>query len=245
MAESRIRGMVQSTGVAVVAIRDSHHFSALWPDIEPFALDGNIALTTVSSGSAVIPLGGREQVMGTNPIAFASPVDDSSPLIFDFATSAMAKGDVVMAAQAGKSVPLGTGVDQQGQMTTDPSEILNGGLLPFGGHKGAALSVMIEILASGLTGGQFSFEVDSSTHPGAETPKTGQLLIIVDPASGGNAGFAARVRLLLDRIRAAGQSRLPGDRLYQQRSQSERDGIAIPADRYAELLGYLQAYCDT
>lgn len=222
-------------GSALVAIRDSHHFSALWPDVEPFAREGFVAMSFVSGLACVIPLGGRQPVFGTNPMAFASPVAGAEPLVFDHATSALSNGDVRIAAREGHCVPVGSGVDRNRQPTVDPQAILNGGaLLPFGGHKGASIMLMIEILASALTGGPFSAEVDFSHHPGAETPKTGQLLLVLDPERGGNGAFTHRVRRLLDLVREAGQGRLPGDRRYAQRKLSEK-GIPISRTRLAEL----------
>jgi delta1-piperideine-2-carboxylate reductase len=219
---------VRTAGVAVLAIRDSHHFSALWPDVEPFAHEGLIAMAFVSGLASVIPAGGSKVVFGTNPIAFATPVAGASPLVFDQATSALSNGDVRIAAREGNNVPLGSGVNRHGQPTVDPLAILDGGaLLPFGGHKGSSIALMVEILASALTGGQFSSEVDFSKHPGAETPKTGQLLIVIDPERGGNTAVTSRVRQLVDKLRDAGQTRLPGDRRYTRRKASEECGIPI------------------
>ncbi len=229
-ARETIRRMIDETGVAVVAMRDSHHFSALWPDLEPFALDGAVGLTMVAGSRVVVPPGGRRRVLGTNPIAFATPVADAPPLIFDFATSSMSHGDLTLAMEAGRTVPPGTGVDGEGRLTQDPSAIhRDGGILPFGGHKGAALSMMVEILASALTGGQFSSEVDFSGFPGAETPRTGQLLLFVDPTRGGGASFGGRVRGFLESLRQAGQERLPSERRYRTRAAHERDGVPLSA----------------
>ena len=219
---------VRKAGVAVLAIRDSHHFSALWPDVEPFAHEGLIGMAFVSGLASVIPSGGSKVVFGTNPIAFATPVAGASPLVFDQATSALSNGDVRIAAREGNNVPLGSGVNRHGQPTVDPVAILDGGaLLPFGGHKGSSIALMVEILASALTGGQFSSEVDFSGHPGAETPRTGQLLIVIDPERGGNTAGASRIRQLIDKLRDAGQTRLPGDRRYTRRKASEEHGIPI------------------
>lgn len=224
-------------GVAVLAIKNSHHFSALWPDLEPFANAGLVGITMVTGMCCVAPYGGRTPALGTNPIAFATPVAGRPPLIFDFATSAQSNGDLRLAAMAGELIPSGSGIDAQGSDTTDPGAILDGGaLLPFGGHKGAAISLMVEILASALTGGQFSSEVDLSGHPGAETQKTGQLAIIINPITGGNVIFAERVKRLLDLVRNAGQERLPSDRRYQTRADSEEHGIPIPKQQYDMLL---------
>lgn len=226
--EKEILSILEETGIAVVALRDAHHFSALWPDLEPFANNGYLGLTMVTGGRVVVPPGGRKRILGTNPIAFATPVAGTDPMIFDFATSAMSHGDLRIAADAGRPVPAGTGVDAAGRPTTDPHEIHDGGgILPFGGHKGAALSLMVEILASGLTGGRFSAEVDFTGFPGAETPCTGQVLILLDAARSGNEGFSQRIRAFLDAVRDAGQERLPSDRRLAHRRLSERQGIAV------------------
>jgi len=222
---------------ALAAIRDSHHFSALWPDLEPLARAGFIALSTVTGIACVVPPGGIQPVFGTNPIAFATPVAGANPLIFDQATSAMSNGDLRIAARSGRTVPLGTGVDRDGDPTEDPQAILDGGgLLPFGGHKGASIALMVEILSSALTGGQFSSEVDFSSHPGSETRKTGQLLIVIDPERGGNSGFGTRVGELIEKLRSNGQSRLPSDRRYANRARAEKRGIPIRERQYWKLI---------
>jgi delta1-piperideine-2-carboxylate reductase len=161
----------RSAGIAVLAIRNSHHFAALWPDVEPFAYEGLVALSVVNSMTCVVPHGADRPLFGTNPIAFAAPRADGEPIVFDLATSAIAHGDVQIAARKGERLPPGMGVDGLGQPTQDPKAILEGGaLLPFGGHKGSALSMMVELLAAALTGGNFSFEFDWKNHPGAKTP---------------------------------------------------------------------------
>jgi delta1-piperideine-2-carboxylate reductase len=149
-------------------------------------------------------------------------------MIFDFATSNMSHGDLTIAADAGRKVPYGTGVDNKGQLTDDPDAIIrDGGILPFGGHKGAAISLMVEVLASALTGGKFSAEVDFSGYPGATTPKTGQLLIFIDPVRGGNGEFANRVRDFLEMLRYAGQKRFPSQQRYERRANAVTAGIPI------------------
>jgi len=235
-ARPRLTEMVRAGGMALLAIRDSHHFSALWPDVEPFARDGLVALSVVDSFACVVPHGGRSAVYGTNPMAFATPCAGGDPIVFDQAASSMANGDVRIAAREGHALPPGYGVDRDGAPTTDPKAVLDGGaLLPFGGHKGSSIAFLIEVLSAALTGGQFSFEVDWSAHPGAETPRTGQLLILIDPARGGNAGFAERVLTLTDRVRAAGQDRMPGDRRHAHRARTAVDGIPLSAAKLAEL----------
>ncbi|AWI76237.1 lactate dehydrogenase [Parazoarcus communis] len=219
---------VRHNGIALLAIRNSHHFAALWPDVEPFAQDGLVALAFVNSMACVVPHGGHKPLFGTNPIAFAAPRAGADPLVFDLATSAIAHGDVQIAAREGHTLPEGYGVDRNGEPTRDPAAILDGGaLLPFGGYKGSALSMMVELLAAALTGGNFSFDFDWSQHPGAKTPWTGELLIVIDPSKGAGSNFAQRTEILVREMQDAGQTRQPGDRRYRQRAESARVGIAI------------------
>ncbi|QLG93024.1 Ldh family oxidoreductase [Pseudomonas yamanorum] len=226
----------RSAGIAVLAIRNSHHFAALWPDVEPFAEEGLVALSVVNSMTCVVPHGADRPLFGTNPIAFAAPRADGPPIVFDLATSAIAHGDVQIAARKGERVPPGTGVDSLGQPTQDPKAILEGGsLLPFGGHKGSALSMMVELLAAALTGGNFSFEFDWSNHPGAKTPWTGQLLIVIDPSKNAGQNFAERSQELVRQMHAAGLKRLPGDRRHRSRAKAAVEGIAIDSEALSQL----------
>ncbi|MBW9090973.1 Ldh family oxidoreductase [Rhizobium wenxiniae] len=227
---------VKQNGVAVLAIRRSHHFSALWPDVEPFAEEGFVALSVVNSMACVVPHGGKKAVFGTNPVAFASPRAGAAPFVFDQASSAIAHGDVQIAARAGHDLKPGMGVDREGQPTTDPKAILDGGaLMPFGGHKGNSIALMVEILSAALTGGYFSGEFDWSGHKGAQTPFTGQFFIVIDPARGGNHVFAERVAGICDLVLEAGQERLPGDRRHVTRAKAEKNGIPLTAENHGKL----------
>ena len=151
--------MARATGVSILLTRNSHHYAALWPDIEPFADQGFIALTCVNSKKRMAAWGGTRPVTGTNALAFACPRADHPPMIWDQSSSVMSQGDVLLAANEGREVPPGVGCDADGAPTTSPSRILDGGaLLPFGGHKGASIAVMVELLAAALTGAPFGFE---------------------------------------------------------------------------------------
>lgn len=228
-------------GACVVGLHDSHHFGALWLDVEPFAAEGLVALSVVNSMAVVVPHGGRRPVYGTNPMAFAAPRAKAPPLVFDQAASILAHGDVRIAAREGHQLPDGAGVDSEGRPTRDPQAVLNGGaLLPFGGHKGSSIAMMIEILSAALSGGRFSFEVDWSKHPGAQTPCTGQCLILIDPSKAGPmAGFTDRIETLVAAIHDAGQDRLPGDRRYAARQRAAESGIPLSGSTWDGLQALL------
>lgn len=235
-ARSLTLAKAAETGIAVLSIRGSHHLSALWPDVEPFARAGFIALSVVNSFACVVPYGGRRAVLGTNPIAYAIPRDEPGPIVVDLATSAIPNGDVQMAAIAGDELPEGVALDGQGRPTRDPRLVLSeGALLPFGGHKGGALSILVEVLAAGLAGGAFSYEVDWTGYPGAQTPRTAQTMIVIDPQRGHPGSFGGRVSDLVHQLDAAGMTQMPGERRYLARAAATRHGIAVEAGALERL----------
>jgi uncharacterized oxidoreductase len=129
------------------------------------ARQGMIAMITADSGRSpkhVAPFGGAKARLGTNPICFAVPSDLDGPLFFDMATSAAAAGKVMLAAARGEAVPPGWIIDAEGQPTTDPRKLKQGGaLLPLGGtegYKGYGLATMVEIFCGLLTGLGFGVE---------------------------------------------------------------------------------------
>lgn len=236
LAAPSLMEKARANGIAVLAIRKAHHFSAVWPDLEPFARAGFLGLAMINSMAAVVPHGGRRALYGTNPMGFAVPRAGAEPLVVDQASSAMANGDVQIAAREGRQLPAGTGVDRDGNPTTDPNAVLDGGaLLPFGGHKGSSLAMMIEIMGAALAGGDYSYEIDWSAHPGAATPHGGQTYILIDPARGAVNDFAGRIELLIAAIHETGQSRLPGDRRYANRRENLAQGIPIADPDLAEI----------
>jgi delta1-piperideine-2-carboxylate reductase len=164
------------------------------------------------------------------------------PLVFDQSSSVMANGDVQIARREGRQLPPGTGIDRDGNPTTDPNAVLEGGaLLPFGGHKGNSIALMVEILSAALTGGYFSGEFDWSGHKGAQTPFTGQFFVVIDPERGGNNVFAHRVSEICDLVLEAGQDRLPGDRRHLTRAKAALDGIPLSAKNHETLRAMAEA----
>lgn len=104
-----------------------------------------------SVGRSAVPFGGRSGALGTNPISFGFPAEGEDPFLLDFATTAVAAGKVSVARDKHEQLPPDTMLDHDGRPTTDPHALSQGGaLLPFGAHKGYALSVMATLLSSAL-----------------------------------------------------------------------------------------------
>jgi delta1-piperideine-2-carboxylate reductase len=241
-ARPALMDKARANGIALLTVRNSHHFSAVWPDVEPFAREGFIAMAMINSMASVVPHGGHRKLYGTNPLGFAAPRAAGDPLVFDQASSALSNGDVQIAARLDHELLPGSGVDRDGRPTTDPKAVLDGGaLLSFGGYKGSSIGMMMEIMAAGLAGGRFSYEVDFSQHPGAATPNTAQTYIVIDPGRGAVTDFTARIEALIAEIHDAGQERLPGDRRYANRREAVANGIPLTDEEYAMVRRYAEA----
>lgn len=242
-AKELVAQKARENGIAILAIRNSHHTGALYLDVEGFANDGFVALAVVNSIAVVAPPGGRSGVYGTNPIAFAAPRVSAPPLVFDLASSTMSHGDVQVAAREGRLLPDGTGIDRSGNPTGNPEAILNGGALStFGGHKGASIALMIEILCAALVGANFSFEVDRDKPAGAPTARTGETIIVIDPtiAACGLPSLAARVDDLVIALQEAGQARIPGDRRLNSRHESGGD-VFVEENQWTSMMALVDA----
>lgn len=228
-------------GIAAMAIKHCFHFSALWPEVEAIAEQGLVGLAMNPSHSWVAPAGGKVPVFGTNPLAFAWPRPGGQPFVFDFATSAIARGDIELHARQDKAIPPHWAIDSEGQPTTDAKAALRGAMQTFGGHKGSALAAMIELLAGALIGDLTSMESQAFDEGVGATPCHGELLIALDPrvflGDDYDAGLA-RAEKLFGAIVAQG-ARLPSQRRFDARELSLREGVRIPRSLYEDILGLL------
>ena len=172
--------LAKKNGVAVLAIKNSHHMAALWPETEAIAEAGLVGIACTSYKPAVAPAGATKPLYGTNPISFAWPRPGKTPVVYDMATASMAMGEVQIAKREGHKVPLGTGLTKEGKETTDPGEIADGGvILPFGGYKGSSIAMMVELLAGALIGENFSFETAAKDNNDGGPPSGGEFIIAI------------------------------------------------------------------
>lgn len=226
-------------GVAIAAVRRSHHCGAMGLDVERLADAGVVALMLANTPAAMAAPGGRAALLGTNPIAFAAPGPDG-PVVVDLALSQVARGKVMAARQKGEPIPQGWALDRQGRPTTDPGTAIEGTMAPLGGAKGAALALVVEALAGGLVGARLAFEASSFLEAEGPAPETGQLMLVLNVrAVGGEAGVAGLARLF-ERIDAEEGARLPGSRRRALREEAQRNGLAVDEaviDEIASLSG--------
>jgi (2R)-3-sulfolactate dehydrogenase (NADP+) len=235
MAVDRLSSLAAETGIAAAGVHHSHHFGQAGYHVEQLAASGLIGLVFGNSPKAIAPWGGNEGVFGTNPIAFAAPRRTGPALIIDLSLSKVARGKVMVAAKQGEPIPEGWALDRHGNPTTDAEAALQGTMLPMGDAKGAALVLMVEILAAALTGARFGFEASSFFTAEGEPPAVGQFLVAIDPRVFSGDAFAERLETLIGAILEQQGTRLPGARRLGLRAESARNGVVVPAALYDEL----------
>ena len=228
----------RESGVALLAVRNSHHAGVLGFPVADLAEQGLVALGFANSPASLAPYGGTKVTFGTNPLAMACPRKNAPPLVIDLSMGLLARGKILQAAKKGELIPEGAAVDAQGNPTRDPAKAFDGALLPFGGPKGYALALIVEIMSATLTGAALAIEASSLFTPDGPAPRLGQSFLIMDPAATAGANFVDRVEQLLTFITDQPGTRLPGDRriaLSQQARQSS--SIDLSADLLTELRG--------
>lgn len=230
LAVSELPELARAQGVVAAPIRRSNHCGAAGLHVERLAEQGLVALLFANTPGAMAPWGGSKPVFGTNPIAFAAPLAGREPVVIDMALSKVARGPIVAARQKGEPIPEGWALDAQGKPTTDPAAAIAGTMVPLGDAKGATLAMMVEILAAALVGTHFAFQASSFIDDKGGPPDTGQLILVIDPASMGGNWFAERMKLLAHAIEDQPGTRLPGTRRLNLRAKARAEGILIPEE---------------
>ena len=239
MATKLVDELANEFGMAVVSTTGSHSTSgSLLHYVEQLTNNGHVAMIATNSVSFVAPPGGTERVLGTNPFAVGVPAL-GHPLVLDMSTAAITGGGVLAAARSSEPLPAGTAVDAAGDPTTDPQAVLEGGaLLAFGGHKGLALSMMVQLL-SGVFGG-------TSVLPIGVEDDWSHVFVAISLASFGDPGqLRQTAQELIDRIRTTATKdgaavRIPGHHSLAKRDAAVAAGVVEidPAtyERFTALL---------
>ncbi len=228
-------------GVGFVSVRNSNHFGAAGYYAGLMADRGCIGIAMTNAFPKVAAERGRRAALGTNPIAFASPVQNEPTLIADFSSGSLAGSRVREAVSRNEQLPPGFIVDASGAPSTDPRVLDSGGvMLPAGGPKGYGLALMVEVLTSCLAGGPSGADI-GSVFDVAGSAGLSHLMIAVKPTG---LDFGERVESLGTFVRQSGaEVRLPGQRGPELSSEALASGIALPEQsrlalaRTAEHLG--------
>lgn len=226
-------GRAKEMGIGACAVRDSNHFGAAAPLVERGARQGLIVLALSNAAPTMAPWGGREALLGTNPLAAAFPRAGGEPIVIDMATSAASRGRIRAAEKQKKPIPDTWALDSAGLPTTDATAALDGTMQPLGGAKGYALTLLIELLCTALSGGRPGFEVRNPHDPSSAAAGTSHLFVAFDPEHfAGRQTSQLAAATIADRIEAttpasAAPPRVPGARGAEIAARRGRDGIPV------------------
>jgi LDH2 family malate/lactate/ureidoglycolate dehydrogenase len=232
-------------GAAIVGVKGSNHFgTGAYYALK--AIEKDMILLVMSNASQTMPpTGGIRPFIGTNPLAIGVPSGEEPPFILDMATSVVARGKIIVAAQKGEDIPVGWAVDKEGKPTTDAEAALEGSVLPLGGPKGYGISMFIDILSGVLTGAGFGRYVNNMYENWNEPQNVGHFFLAVDinrfiPIE----TFKQRMDLYIKEIKAEPRALgveeilIPGEIEHRRSKELKEKGINLPikvAEELAEI----------
>jgi LDH2 family malate/lactate/ureidoglycolate dehydrogenase len=228
-------------GIGSVTVKNSSHFAAASFYSLIAAEQQMIGICFSNSNPLVKVPGSREAFFGTNPISFAAPMQDEAPFCFDMATSESNWNRIMTYKREGKKIPLTWAYDQNGQPTDSPDQVKL--LAPFGGHKGYAIGMIIDILCSLLTGGPPGKDLQDM-YSGLDKKRliSHHFMAINPDFYSGIEFFKAGLQSMAGRIRALPRLQdqepvlIPGDRAKKMIRDRQKSGLPVDDLKYREFL---------
>ena len=238
-------------GIGWVSVKDSGHFGVT--GLFPMMATDKDLIGYVCSNSApmMAPFGGRDRIVGNNPLAYAIPADKCLPVVLDFSCSVVSSGKLILCRKRGEKIPLGWAVDKDGLPTEDPYSGYEGGgsLAPVGGHKGYGLTLIHEILTAVVTGGKWTRSIKSLY----EEDKTGiqgtcHSFMVLDPECFiGRETFKQDMDRYIQSIKGSGKAKnvdeilLPGEPEFRTETERLKSGIPMAPNTANELMALAQS----
>ncbi|POA89982.1 Ldh family oxidoreductase [Pseudomonas protegens] len=223
-------------GISLFALHNGFTCGELGYYTRRLAAEGLVALAFCNGPALLTVAGQRQPIYSTNPLAFAAPCGDGRLLLIDQASSATAFVNLLKAAEAGEAIPEGWAVDAQGAGTLSAREAMHGALLAFGGSRGANIALLVEVLAGGVAGGNWSLDAPDF-RSGGQSPGSGLLVIAIAPHLL-DEQFEARLAQQMQRLASLGVHP-PGEAKQQAWARAQKEGISLPIGLYQQLEGRL------
>ncbi|HEY9077363.1 MAG TPA: Ldh family oxidoreductase [Anaerolineaceae bacterium] len=229
----------RESGMAIATVRNSNHYGIAGYYAMMALPEDMIGVSFTNSQPLVAPTYGRKPMLGTNPIAVAVPAGKEYPYVLDMATSIVPIGRITVYEKAGKEIPLGWGVDSDGNPTPDPSAVLAGGaLMPLGGidlmrgYKGYGLGLLVDIFSGVLAGAAFASEVGQ---PHGDTiADVGHFFAAIKidsirPIDEFKNDMDRLVQMLKESPKAVGQDRIyiAGEKEFERAERFSREGVPL------------------
>ncbi len=168
-------------GLFTVFSKNNNTFGPGFYYAKQAADQGIIGIAICNSPPAMAPWKGRDQLLGTNPFAMGIPVPNEDPILFDMASSTVAKSKIKPYLDSCTPIPDNWALDKEGQPTNDPLEAISGLMLPMAEHKGSGIAMMIDILAGVITGAAFLNHVNRFYSTSSDSMNVGFCMIALDP----------------------------------------------------------------
>ena len=232
----------REVGAAWVSVRNSNHYGTAAQWTERIARAGMIGISGTNGSPTMAPFGSLDESLGTNPISIAVPASSGAPIILDMATSAQARGKILVALKNGGSIPEGWAMTRDGRPTTDPKEAWEGIMLPAAGAKGSGLAMMVDILSGVVPNANFG--ADMPRMYGDAAPQAlGHFFIALNieaitPMAECMARMAVRESQTRNSRPAPGFTsvKMPGDVEHERAAMAEKDGVKVAAGVFNELV---------
>lgn len=239
----------KATGIAIVGINNSSHCGML-ADYTAYAAQNDcIALAVTNAPSSMAPWGGKESYFGTNPLSYGVPAGNEVDIVFDMATSVVARGKITLARKNNQKIPVGWAISKEGYPTTDPIEAGEGLVLPVGGPKGYGLAFFVEVLSGLLTGAAFGPYISSLYKDLNKSQNVGQFFLVIRADLFEDLdSFKDRIDQMVREIRniplAHGYDRiyLPGEIEYERSKKLAVEGIPLSKNVLVELASVVERY---
>lgn len=230
-------------GVGVVSARRSTHFGMAANYVLQAMDAGMIALVFSNASPGMPPWGGRKAIIGTNPFAAGAPAGKERPLDLDMSPAVAARGKIRRAARRGEAIPLGYGLDKDGRATTNPDEVLDGGVVqPIGGPKGSGISMLMDVLGGVISGAGFAGEVGNQFLDYDRPQNVGHFFLAMKPDLFiARDEYLRRMDLLAQRVHASPLAEgldeviMPGERERRFEEKYRRTGIPYGPKELAGL----------
>jgi LDH2 family malate/lactate/ureidoglycolate dehydrogenase len=227
-------------GIGAAAVRRVSHTGHVGWFASMALARGMIGVVASSAATNLAPWGGADRLVGNNPIAFAIPQAGGDPIVFDMATSTVARGYVLLAAKTGAPIPDGWALDVDGRPTTDATRAAAGTMLPLGGYKGAGLALVLGLLTNALSGNAAEAEQPDWLDSDRDF-SLALLCLAIEPRACLGDDYAAVVRDHVARLKTSRLApgfdgiRIPGEATARRAREHATHGIELAAAVRAEL----------
>lgn len=236
-------------GVFFVVVNNSNHFGTA-AFYSMMALDHDMIGFAASNAPSTMALwGGIKPFLGTNPFSFAVPAGKRLPIVVDMATSVVARGKIILAEKNNQKIPEGWAINKEGEMTTDAKEALEGCVLPFGGPKGYAIALLIDIFCGILSNAAFGPHIGNLYENFVDPQNVGHCFAAIDVSKLIDVDvFKYRIDKMIEEIKESPKAKnvneifLPGEIEFNIQKERLEKGIPLSMPVIQELKALGESY---